>query len=110
MTDIKIKSMRYRYILLFIVLLAIAGSVLAITDGTGALTKPSATDANLQYLYTGPYVDIQAELNRRAASTSAADIAVRIDTETGLAAPMRAAVVDEEGNILAESVTITLPW
>lgn len=77
--------------------------------GSAPAESPDITQASTRFAYDGPYVDIEAELARRAQTDASFGIAL-VDVETGLAAPLSLTAYDEAGEVLAQSVSVPMAW
>ena len=61
-----------------------------------------------EFAYDGPYVDVVTEIARRNPSSDGPQI-IKVDLETGMAAPLSMNIVDKNGNIIGSHVTLQMP-
>lgn len=61
-----------------------------------------------EFSYDGPYVDVVTEIARRNPSSDGPQI-IKVDLETGMAAPISMNIVDKNGNVVGSHVTLQMP-
>lgn len=61
-----------------------------------------------EFAYNGPYVDVVTEIARRNPSPDGPQI-IKVDLETGMAAPLSMNIVDNSGNVVGSHVTLQMP-
>ena len=61
-----------------------------------------------EFAYDGPYVDVVTEIARRNPSSDGPQI-IKVNLETGMAAPLSMNIVDKNGNVIGSHVTLQMP-